>query len=407
MSIETAVAACPITLHALVEGHTDPHGLYDALREQERVSWDATGRCWLVTGHGAVRKLLADPRFVSDGTLVNPQPRRPARRSFLSDAIQKQILFVDGEKQARMQKAVLVELARRGESLAGPLRASALELAEAARARGELDLVRGFAIPYSLRAISLILGLPPLAVDEVERLERQSTIYADVTSGHLRMEMDEILALGEYFQARVAERGGVPGDDLIGAFMRDAGLDDADEVAIQAMMAFAAGRVTTQKLLASGLALLLDGWAGWRAAVLGSPTTLRKLTDELLRVVTPTRYVVRYATEDVTLDLGDGDAATLRRGEKVVFFLEAANRDPAAFACPHAVQAERAPNPHLAFGFGAHRCPGASVARIEIQTALQALFETFAELRPHPGSPPEWDPNPNLGGYASYRCICA
>lgn len=67
---------------------------------------------------------------------------------------------------------------------------------------------------------------------------------------------------------------------------------------------------------------------------------------------------------------------------------------------------ERQPNPHVAFGHGPHRCPGASIARAEIKTALEELFETFTDLRPHPSIQPVWDPNPNLGGYTSYLCVC-
>jgi pimeloyl-[acyl-carrier protein] synthase len=266
--------------------------------------------------------------------------------------------------------------------------------------------VKDFAVPFSMEAIAIVLGLPALEPAEMERLERSSTIYADLTSGYLRMDMNEVVGLGDYIRAQVAARGGTPSDDLIGAFMRDGGLDDEEEIVIQCMMAFAAGRVTTQKLLGNGIPLLLPEWGAWRARVRESPSVTRRLTEELLRVVTPTRYVVRYATEDVVPG-DDAAGGTIRRGEKVVLFLEAANRDPQAFACTHALDAERHPNPHVAFGFGAHRCPGASVARIEIQTALQALLETLAELRPHPSVPPAWDPNPNLGGYASYRCLCA
>ena len=76
------------------------------------------------------------------------------------------------------------------------------------------------------------------------------------------------------------------------------------------------------------------------------------------------------------------------------------------FAAPHSLKADRQPNPHVAFGFGPHRCPGASMARNEIMIALQALLETLAEIRPHPSQPPARDPNPNIGGYTSYRCLC-
>jgi cytochrome P450 len=172
-------------------------------------------------------------------------------------------------------------------------------------------------------------------------------------------------------------------------------------------MAYSAGRVTTQKLLGSGVPLLLPAWGAWREKVRENPSAVRRLTDELLRVVTPTRYLVRYAVDEVRLGAEDGEGATIRRGEKVVLFLEAANRDPEAFPEPHCLVGDRQPNAHVAFGFGAHRCPGASVARMEIQVALQALFDMLEELRPDPETPPTWEPNPNLGGYASYHCLCA
>jgi cytochrome P450 len=116
--------------------------------------------------------------------------------------------------------------------------------------------------------------------------------------------------------------------------------------------------------------------------------------------------VVRFATADAAFDSDLAPGAAIRRGEKVVLFLQAANRDPDSFACPHQLEGQRSPNPHVAFGFGSHRCPGASIARIEVQTALQALLETVNELRPHPTAAPTWEPNPNIGGYASFRCVC-
>jgi pimeloyl-[acyl-carrier protein] synthase len=407
MSTQSAPAACPVTLQALVKGYTDPHALYDGLREHDRVSFDPAGRCWLVSGHGAVRSILGDERFVSDATLAAPHLRRGTSPTFLQRAIQHQVIFADDGRQARVQRAVLVELSRRSESLAAPLRAAALALAERAREQGGFDLVRDFAIPFSMQAISMVLGLPLASGEEGDRLERWSSTFADLTSGYLRAEIDDITHLGEYLRERVAERRGTPSDDLIGAFMRDGGLNGEEDIVIQCMMAFAAGRVTTQKLLGSGVPLLLPEWSAWREQVRENPPVVRRIAEELLRVVTPTRYLVRYAAAEVALagDLAHG--ATIRQGDKVVLFLEAANRDPQAFPDPHTLMGDRQPNAHVAFGFGAHRCPGASVARMEIQVALQVLLDTLHELRPDPATPPTWEPNPNLGGYASYRCLCA
>jgi pimeloyl-[acyl-carrier protein] synthase len=395
-----------ITLQRLVEAYKEPHGLYDQLRERKPVSFDAAARCWVVTGQEPLRRILSDTRFVSEVALAIPELRRSPRRTFASDAIQKQIIFVDGAKQSRVQRAVLTELARRSDALTPLLQECAARLAGRARERGEFDLVKEFAVPFTLEAISRVVGAPVGSAEEMERLERWSTSYADITSGYLHAKMDDVERLGEYFRAQVAARGGTPSDDLIGAFMRDAGLDDQDEVVIQCMMAYAAGRVTTQKLLADGVPLLVPEWGAWRELVRTTPSALRRLVDELLRLVTPTRYVVRYAAEDVQLDDDSAAGVRIRRGERVVLILEAANRDGDAFPSPHELVADRQPNPHVAFGFGPHRCPGASIARIEIAVALQALFDALAELRPHPSQPPVWDPNPNIGGFASYRCLC-
>lgn len=402
MTGEVPSTAPPITLQGLVDGYTDPHGLYDALREQGRIGWDAAGRCWLVTGHAAIRSVLSDPRFVSDPALAVDPPPGSGRRSFIADSVQRQFVFQDGPHHLRAQKAVLVELSRRADELQAPLRDAAYSLAERALERGQMDLVKDFATPFSMRAICLVLGLRVEDEAEMERLERWSTTFANVTSGYLEVELDEIRLLGDYFRRQVQGRGGTPSDDLIGAFLRDGGFDDPEDVVINCMMAFAAGRVTTQKLLGNGVPLLIPAWGQWRDVVQANPTATRRLGDELLRLVTPTRYVSRFAAEDATLVPG----SVVRRGEKVVLLLQAANRDPEAFECPHALQGARQPNPHVSFGFGAHRCPGASVARIEIMIALQALFDTLYELRPHPTAPPVWEPNPNLGGYSSFRCLC-
>lgn len=403
----TTPASDAISLQRLVEAYKAPHPLYDAVREQGRIGFDPKTRCWVVTGHEEVRKILSDGRFVSEVAIAIPEMRRSPRRTFSSDAIQKQIIFVEGAKQARVQRAVLTELARRSDALLAPLQGSANALAQRARERGEFDLVRDFCVPFTMEAISFILGIPIASPEELTRLERWSTSFADITSGYLHAKMEDVSQLGDYFRAHVATRGGTPSDDLIGAFMRDGGLDDEDDLIIQCMMAYAAGRVTTQKLLSDGLPLLIPQWGAWRELVQTTPSAVRRLVEELLRVVTPTRYVARYAAEDVQLEEEGTEAVRIKRGERVILILEAANRDGEAFPCPHALQADRQPNAHVAFGFGVHRCPGASIARVEISVALQALFDALHELRPNPAQPPAWDPNPNIGGYSSYPCLCA
>lgn len=68
-------------------------------------------------------------------------------------------------------------------------------------------------------------------------------------------------------------------------------------------------------------------------------------------------------------------------GSLVVLLLAAANRDPAVFPAPDRLDLARGPNPHLAFGGGAHHCLGAALARLEGRVALPALLAGLPGLR--------------------------
>lgn len=394
-------------LSTLIKAYRDPHGLYDALRTRDGIHFDAANNCWLVTEYAGARKILGDSRFCSDMGLGSPgAPQQGGRTSFLQAAIHKQVIFTDGEQHRRVQQVILRETARRMQELLPSMRRTADRLLETAKSRGEFDLVKDFAVPFSLETISLVVGVPTGDSQLMDRLAQWSTTYADVTSGYLLVRMQEIVLLGDYFRELVASRRDTLSDDLIGAFIKDNVFDEEEALVVNCMAVFAAGRVTTQKLLGDGLPVLLPRWEDWREAGRRSPNFLRRLTEELLRTVTPTRYLARFATEDVDLSEEFPGDHVIRKGQKVLLFLEAANRDPQTFANPHCLSPERHPNPQIAFGFGPHRCPGAGIARLEIQVALEALLDTFAELRSHPSVPPTWDPNPNIGGFTSYSCLC-
>lgn len=122
-------------------------------------------------------------------------------------------------------------------------------------------------------------------------------------------------------------------------------------------------------------------------------------------MITPTRYLVREAVEEVDLSSQFPGNHKIRQGEKLLLFLEAADYDPAIFAQPTRFEAHRRPNKHIAFGFGSHQCPGATLARVEIQIALEMLLTMANDLQLKPGTTPVWNPNPNLGGATSWPLL--
>ena len=178
----------------------------------------------------------------------------------------------------------------------------------------------------------------------------------------------------DYFRGLIAARRRDPGTDLISALLAadHAGqpLDDEEMLDISYLL-FVAGLETTAGTIRAGL-WYLGQHADELAAVAKDASLIPAATEEFLRVLSPVQAMARTLKRDVEID-----NITMREGERVVLAFGAANRDPDHFACPHEVQLDRAPNRHISFGIGAHRCLGSNLARREVNTALQEFLGRF------------------------------
>lgn len=390
------------TLSALRRHYTNPHELYNALRAHDGIYFDTTSQCWLVTSHAALVTLLHDSRFT---TRLGVSSAQHPSISSLQRSVGKQFLFLDGEAHRRAQDVVLKPLARMVKRMPGEIRAFARNILESHQGKEEIDIVKDFASPFSLLVVAHILGVPLDDYEQLLRLEQWSDTLGDITSGYFRGDMQSVTHLENYFRQLIAAKRKAPADDFLSAFIeaRDV-FPDEDDLVANCMMIFSAGRVTTKKLLGNGIPVLLEQWPQLQAELRTQPGFPKLLAEELFRYVTPTRYLMRQATEDVDLSAQFPGTHHIHRGEKVLLSLEAANYDPACFEHPEQFQPQRRPNRHVAFGQGPHQCPGATLARIEAQIALEVLL-SFAQPRSKPGVHPVWNPNPNLGGYASYPLL--
>ncbi|MFF8387095.1 cytochrome P450 [Streptomyces kanasensis] len=113
------------------------------------------------------------------------------------------------------------------------------------------------------------------------------------------------------------------------------------------------------------------------------------MLGELLRHI-PFRKGVgipRMALPDV-----DPEGTRIRAGHFVHVSYLAANRDPAVFLDSDALDFDRAPHPHMTFGWGGHHCIATAPARAELETAIGALLTRFPHLRlAVPDSEVQWD----------------
>jgi cytochrome P450 len=185
-------------------------------------------------------------------------------------------------------------------------------------------------------------------------------------------QLTVVLDFLAYFNELTAARRQHPTEDLAST-LANARLDgeylpDLDLASYYVIIA-TAGHDTTSSTIAGGLRALVEH-PDQRAALQADPGLLTSATEEMIRWVTPVKEFMRTATEDYELA-----GTRITAGQSLYLAYLSANRDERVFADPFRFDVGREPNRHLAFGFGAHFCLGAQLARMEIR-----LF--FAELLP-------------------------
>jgi len=261
---------------------------------------------------------------------------------------------------------------------------------------GECDFVSQVAVHYPLYVIMSLLGLPESDFPLMLKLT-QELFGSDDTENRRGTSKDERLAvvldfLG-YFQRLTAARRAQPTGDLASA-IANATVDGEPlgdvETASYYIIVATAGHDTTSSTLAGGLHALLEH-PDQLARLRADPALLPLAVEEMIRWVTPVKEFMRTASADTHLR-----GVPIARGESVLLCYPSANRDEEVFTDPFTFDAGRAPNHHLAFGFGAHYCLGAALARIE-------LVALFGELLPRLDTielagQPEWIATTFVGG---------
>ncbi len=240
------------------------------------------------------------------------------------------------------------------------------EMVRTAIGKGELDAVRGFALPMQSRALTRLLRMP-----ESE---------ADVWIGwgvHVFHDRDD--GGGEGFllqsytggQFRRAEEN--PGDDFFSYLnqveFRGRKLTFEEKQGF-ANVTFAGGRDTVINTVGSIFAYLGD-----------HPEALDFLREDEARILTACEEFVRYVSPLTAIARKCPHATRLLdeqdvpAGGRVALCWPSANRDESVFDQPHDVKLDRSPNPHIGFGFGPHNCLGAPHARLIIRSLLRSLCD--------------------------------
>jgi cytochrome P450 len=361
----------------------NPFATYARLREAGPVfqtRLPLLGKTWVAATYQAACDVLKD-----DQTFV--MEAKKAGKTLFSSILQllprifrvfsDNMLAHDNPDHRRLRRLVEQAFSRHSvENLRGRIGVLCDGLLDGLCGRETVDLLQAWARPLPVAVICELLGLPEADRPQFTRWVR--AIFGSISLSGMLLAMPRILGLLKYLRRHLEQCRRQPRPGLMTALVQaeqDGATLSEDEVLAMAFLLVFAGFETTVHLLSGGTLALLKA-PDQKERLLGDWSLLPSAVEELLRFVSPvqlseTRYVIRNV---------EFYGRSLRRGDRIVAWLAAANADPARFPDPAKLELGRSPNPHVSFGSGMHFCLGAQLARAEAQVGFASLFTRYPRL---------------------------
>lgn len=343
---DAAIAKAKAEINALdADFLRHPYSRYAVLRQRGSVHFFPSQNFWLVLGYDDVAAALRAPEKYSNSPL----------RAY--DAV---LTGADPPEHTRARRIVSRYFSpARVKSASDYASSRARVLLRAAGEKQEFDIVSKFTGPLTEHVIGHFLGIGEEKFEEL--LQRIQPIRSDT----------EVLfgVLRQFFKEYIEECRTTPGEDLCSRLIAGTGEESfsTEEIVSLMTIVWVAGTETTRTLIAESILLLLAN-PQVKADILAHRELVTPFVEESLRLSSPVHNVVRLAKEETTIG-----GTTIPAGAVLKLCLGAANRDSAHFPDPDRIDLQRDTRSPLMFGAGIHRCVGATLARAELRSAIEAL----------------------------------
>jgi cytochrome P450 len=414
-AISRASGESALSLYHLLDPDVlaNPYPLFHRLRTEDPVHWDPFLHTWVVTRYADVLEVLH--RFSADRTHT-PEKLKAMGLSEMTPLAQlmvKQMLFMDPPAHTRLRSLASYAFSpARVAVLRTHIREIVSRLFEQVQkketqGKGEMDVIRDIGDPLPSIVTAEMLGVPE---SDRHQLKAWSSDFAEMLGNfqhnpeHAPRMLRAVQDMTGYFRDTVRRMQGRPQQARQQEDLPQAGLVHSlmtaevdgdrlteDEVIATSIVTMVGGLETTTNLIGNGVLTLLRNPDQLRR-LQENPSLIPSAVEEMLRYESPSQHTGRLAAEDVTLG-----GKSIRKGQAVMAVMAAANRDPERFPDPDRFDIGRADNRHLAFGYAAHFCFGAALARVEGQEVFEALIRRFPVLELQPG-PLTWRNNLGLRG---------
>ncbi|MEM7242820.1 MAG: cytochrome P450 [Pseudomonadota bacterium] len=375
--------------------HGVPHKTFARLRKKEPVSWTEgdgqTRGFWNLTRHEDIAAANRDGQLFSSaqGIRIEDQSHEEymARRTFQE---------TDAPEHSQTRRKVNPQFAKPVVAdFEALIRDLASDIIDKALAHDEFDAVDAIAKQLPMLMLGRILGVPDSDLDWL--VEKGDALIGNSDPDFTQHVIDQMdtsayrlmpfrspagKELYDYADEILAGRKQVDADGVLARMIaHEEALDDLAFKNFFCLLV-AAGNDTTRYSIAMALHLLAAD--NRLITALQSDQYWDTVADEVIRLASPTLHFRRTATQDTQMH-----GQKIKQGDKVLLWFVSGSRDETVFDKPHAVQLDRNPNRHLAFGQGGvHVCLGMHLAKLEVRVALQELVKRITSLTPV--SEPEW-----------------
>jgi hypothetical protein len=366
--------------------YANPYPLYKELRERDPVMLtELRGGSWFFTSYpdvvaGLKHEALSNARAGGFMKMLPPE----ARDEFipLAETLSRWMLFYDPPRHTHIRKLMAKAFTQASiESLRTRIERITTEILDAARPKGQMDIIKDLAYELPLRVIIELLGVP---MDKRADFMVWSDDIGQILGGAVptlelaRKTQKSVMDMTDYLREQVKERRKRPEDDILTILIQaeeDGATLTEDELYAQCVLLLFAGHETTRNLIGNGLLALLRN-PDELEKLKADPSLMKSAVEELLRYDSPVQMVSRIITQDF-----EYAGRQLKKGQFAMVFMGAANRDPAQFPDPDRLDITRKENRHFAFAYGPHICIGAQLARLEGQIAFSALLERMPNMK--------------------------
>lgn len=347
----------------------EPFEAFAWMRRNEPVYHDEANDLWGVSRYADVRAAATDPETFSNAGGVRPKfPPLPMMIDF------------DAPEHVRRRRLVSSGFTpRRVREMEDHVRAICDYVIDRVCERGSCDFVRDIAAPLPLIVIGDMLGVAPADRDDLlrwseEMLRSQGSLSEEAIAGAAQAFVEYSAYIHPVFDDR--RRTGND-HDLVGVLVHaeiDGDKLDDDSLVHESLLILVGGDETTRHVISGGM-YELQRHPDQLERLRADRSLLPGAVEEMLRWVSPIKNMARTATRDVTLS-----GARIEEGDELLLLYPSANRDEEVFADADTFDITRDPNPHVAFGFGAHFCLGNQLARLELRTMFDRLLDRLPDL---------------------------